>query len=282
MTSMSWPGCTKRPRPASSARWRHCGKNWRKTPISWPSVWTWSWAGVWSRMEKSFPWRHTMNVVNLADLAGENGDRQELLVDIQIYSESIWRTIYEEDKPVRRDEVSPADLALALAGVNPGTGLLPQNTLFLRQDGDETCLGIYLPPAVQNLHVEGKDGRRVYRLPLPPLVLVGRGTSYRLYALAGENWPAAETQLYHAPFPNIYSNGLVCRGSVAFPPAGPETIHRAAALFFESQFNEDLAGGKSRKYPLNVLQMWAEVEQAEVYPVDDLNPANLKMEDLLK
>lgn len=230
------------------------------------------------------------NGYNLADVAlTKEFQPQDLLVEFQIYTESIWRTCYQGNKPLQRDEVDPLELARALAGLDSGTGLLPQNILFYRQAGQQIHLGLYLPPAVQILHVDGQK-QTAYQIPVPPLVFTGQNKTYRLYALARPGWPEPETPLYRAPFPNVYNQltryerSGICHGSAEFPVAAPETIRPAAQLFFESRFNHDLAQGKSKKYPQSVLLLWQEIvdSKLDAYPVNDLVPADLKMEDLLK
>jgi PRTRC genetic system protein B len=203
---------------------------------------------------------------------------QELLMRLDIFGESIFRTIYEGGQPVAHDEVSPLDLAQALAGVEATTGILPRDTLFCHRSGDEYRLAIYLPPERRPLHIDGEE--RSLEIPLPPLVFAGRATIYQVFALSGDEWPQAGTPLYRAPFPNIFGGGRICAGTVSFPPCRPDTIHRAAALFLESHFNRDLAGGKSQAHPKDVIALWRELIGVDTYPPDDLVPAGMTLGEL--
>ncbi len=224
-----------------------------------------------------------MNSQNGHNLSRINFDtgirRQKIILSLDVYDESIFRTIYEQGEAVSKDEVSPLDLGQALSGLNTGTGILPPNVFFFRQSGDECQLGVYLPLAVRTL----KKGTKAFTLPLPPLLFIGRGEKYFVYALNGVGWPEMNRPLYFAPLPNVHEIGKICRGSVQFLPTSPGTIYRAIDLFFDSHFNRDLSNGKSRKYPKDVTQGWAEVVDSgmDAYPLDDLVANGKKVEDLL-
>ena len=218
--------------------------------------------------------------VNLLHLAGvEDLGAQNLLVSLDVYAEAVFRTIYRDGRPISFDEVSPLDLARALIGLDVATGLLPPNVLLYGQ-GDGDLVAVYLPPERRVLRLHGEA--EPLTVPTPPLVFVGRGSVYCVYALAAEEWPSAKTELYRAPFPNVYGGGRVCRGTVKFPPCGLDVIYQAAALFFDSDFNRDLGNGKSRKEPGDVTALWRALhaESAEGYPLDDLVAAGITMEEL--
>jgi PRTRC genetic system protein B len=232
---------------------------------------------------------------NLAALASEESrtDEQQIILRLDFYAESIVRTTCDAGRPVAYDEILPDDLGRALAGLSFSTGLLPRDTLFYQGSGD--CrIGIYLPPAVRTLWLDGE--KTPLQVPLPPLVFVGQGDSYHIYALSRMNpaglanvdWPSAATVLYRAPFPNVHADGTICRGSVEFPTCGAATIHHAAGLFFESQFNKDLANDKSQRYPRDVVDLWralaphppAGLGGSEEYPLKDLVEMGMTVGDL--
>lgn len=221
--------------------------------------------------------------VNLAHLDGvlEGAAEQKLLMSLDIYEEAVFRTTYRDGRAVATDEVSPLELAQALASIDAGTGVLPPDTLFYRQSGGGYHLAVYLPPAIRPLRLDGEP--EPVAVPLPPLVFAGRGTDYHVYALATGEWPAARTPLYHAPFPNVHARGRICSGSVVFPACRPETIHRAAGLFFESRFNQDLARNKSQKHE-NIVELWRELDEARIeqYPLDDLVEMGQALGDLFQ
>ncbi len=220
--------------------------------------------------------------VNLLDLAGQASIPQQLLLmRLDLYPEAILRTTYADGQVVSYDEVSPADVAGALAGLDVGTGVLPPNVLFYRQ-GSAERVAVYLPAQVRAVRLDGDPGPLT--IPWPPLVFVGQGMVYQVFALNTGDWPQATTPLCHAPSPNVYTKGDVCQGTVKFPRCSLATVHEAAGLFFSSQFNRDLSVGRTSRKHKNVVHLWRELDEAkaDAYPLDDLVPTGATLEDLLR
>lgn len=182
--------------------------------------------------------------------------------------------------------LDPLDTLTALAGLTLGSPLLPSGCLFWQRAEGGERLGIYAPPQVWPVNVSaGKDRERL-AVPMPGLVWIGQGTTYSLYAVkapstlptvAGQGeWPGKDTELWKAPCPNVGDRGI-CSGNVAFPQAGAETIWPALRLFFESDFNDHLSNGKSKKHPKSVLAAWRKLAGRESWPEDDLEPAGVTL-----
>jgi len=216
-----------------------------------------------------------MNILDITP--GPELDSQQLLMTLDIYTESILRTLYEHGQPAQVDEVSPLDVAVTLADVQVSPGLLPAHLLYYARRGRHEAVALYLAPEIRSLRLHTGE---VFAVACPPLVFAGKQTTYRLAALAEPGWPTAATQLYHAPFPNIHTNCQVCHGSVSFPEAGLMTIHQAARLFFESEFNLDLGNNKSTLHRANVTTMWRTLaeEQRPEYPTGDLMSMDTTLE----
>ncbi len=176
--------------------------------------------------------------------------------------------------------VAPADLAAALSGVPRSSGLLPPNCLFHSETNGKQRLGVYVEPQVWTVSVEGK--RETWRVPMPPLVFVGHGTDYNLYALKEAKWPGLDARLYHAPCPNVWGSQGVCQGNAPFPVASSETIWRAVEIFFSSGFNTHLSNGKSKAHKNNILRQWQALWQAKatVYPATDLVDSGLRLKQI--
>lgn len=219
-----------------------------------------------------------VNALELAARGHGFGAAQSLVARLNIYTESVIYTRFEQGKPVTTYEVDPADVAGVLSGIPINSGLLPRDVIHYGRSGGVESITILLPAATRTLRAPTAKGLEVaeYVVTTPPLVWQGRGANYYLYALKpGGEWPHAESHLFRAPFPNVNAEGRVCRGSVAFPLATTRTIHAAAELFFKSDFNRSLADGSSRQYPKNVVGMWPKA--VEAYPLDDLMPAGLSL-----
>jgi PRTRC genetic system protein B len=148
--------------------------------------------------------------------------------------------------------------------------------LFFERQGNDDRLAIFVPAEQWTLATEGQG---VFDVPMPPLVWVGCGRKYHVFAV--KQWPGEREGLFRAPFPNVYQNGVVCEGSVAFPVASARTIRAALGLFFESLFNEDLAGGRSKKHQKNVLTLWEELDGRADFPMGDLVKSGKTLADLM-
>jgi hypothetical protein len=133
-----------------------------------------------------------------------------------------------------------------------------------------------LPPAQATLQftraAETDDWPETLTLHLPPLVLVGIGSSYHLWALA-EAEARAHSQLFYAPFPNIYQEAHICYGANQVAPVAQDGMRQALKLFSEAPFGAASIAGKSQRYPDDVRLLLQEVARSGApYPLDDLVP----------
>jgi PRTRC genetic system protein B len=134
---------------------------------------------------------------------------------------------------------------------------------------------LYQPPArhqlllVDQKHPQGE----LVTVALPGLVWYGCGRDYRLFTIQ-EDELAPGCALYHAPLPNVYSNGHLCWGNLTPPVASAATLGEALGLFLTSAFTDHLAQGKSIKEKSNVLIQLRRLarRRRRRYPVDDLVP----------
>lgn len=200
----------------------------------------------------------------------DNLERQTLLARIEVYDESIW---IENDQAGARYEVEPAGLAAALAGAQGGTGLLPRGTLFV----NGARIGLWNDSHVWQVQLSGE----LLRVPMPPLVIVGEGRLYRLYAV--KQYPGPGERLFRAPMPNIHGNGQVCAGSVVFPECSPATMRDALKLIVsESGFNRDLGSGVVGG-EVGLLELWQQWdrEEREDFPLELLVATKWKIEEVM-
>lgn len=227
-----------------------------------------------------------LNVMTGIPVAALPDQYQKLLATIHVFDEAIHYTRYGKDGQVERaHQVSPEDLVGALSGTPISTGLLPRDCLFYGRAGGEERIAIFLPPLVRSLTVAVEDERRVYEVPCPPLVFLGHGVRYQIFAV--KQRPGRDDRLYKAPFPNAHydglqQSGLICRGDADFPACTTATIHQAAKAFFASDFNDHLTGGKSQA-GTDVLDLWQQLHDdgAQEWPLDDLVPTTHLLSDLI-
>lgn len=208
-----------------------------------------------------------------------DGQYQRLLGRVDLFEETLFYTKFKDGRPATAFEVSPADLVAAFSGVPLATGLLPKNCLFYARSGQEERLAVYLPAAVRTLAVAVMQQRTEYKIPLPPLVFLGQGLSYWVHAV--KQYPGPDEGLFLAPLPNVHNDGRICAGSVKFPPCSAATIYKAVEAFFGSDFNLDLAAGKSKK-KTNLMEMLEGLQGKDNYPLGDLVPSRIALADLVK
>jgi hypothetical protein len=143
---------------------------------------------------------------------------------------------------------------------------------------------VYAAPE-QKLSVQilmGNGDHKKLTLPVPKTVMIGVGMQYYLWAVT--QGFSADGDLRHAPFPNVHEDGAICWGQNTPPRAHHRHAEAAWRLFFESQFNGDLANGKSEKFKDDVRRMLARVarKKLEAYPEDDLVQARCSLRMVLQ
>ena len=153
---------------------------------------------------------------------------------------------------------------------------------------------------------EWQKARAVFQIPLPALVFGGIGHRYYVWAVkkinwwreqegakglnaagGGENVGNPHATLYHAPLPNVGSNGLICFGSNQPPTMAGEDgklagqiLEEAWRVFIQSPFNDHLKEGNSKAQPGDVRVKLMELARAtdvygnqpSKYPLADLVP----------
>jgi len=169
---------------------------------------------------------------------------------ITLTDESVWLTRHDRTgAPTATYPVSAASVANAFNQFGASTGLLPANTLFWQSRGGQLRIGVYIQPGRRTLHIRLGNKLEHWTVPLPGFVFIGSGAHYTIHAAPARPVSDADP-LYHCPLPNVYYNGRIYVGTVPFPVCGMDTIAQAIALFFESEFNHDLADADT----LNLLK----------------------------
>ncbi len=195
--------------------------------------------------------------------------------------ESIFLHRFDErGAPIACYRVSPQAVAAALNPFGADTGLLSMDTLFWQSRGGDPRIGVWLPPARRALLYDTGGRARVLRVPLPGLVFVGHRSDYRVWAARGRPSNARDS-LYLAPFPNLYPDGRVCKGSAPFPRCEGSTLAQAVRVFFESSFNADLSGGRVRNQRASLFQFWSGLQRRRSFPSDRLVSAGLTLGEVM-
>ena len=203
---------------------------------------------------------------------------QRPLVRLDFFPEMVLLTRFGEANQQTTYPVAVEDVAGAFTDVHLATGLLPRETLFWQKQGDVTTIAIYVP--ARRWQVQVVDAR-TYQLPLPPMLFMGRGRRYYVYALRsrprGPHMP-----LWHFPSPNVSANGSICLGNAPFPSCEADSIYEALHLFLEgSAFNNHLVQGRSVTFPDDVRQLWELLDGQKRFPSHHLSPLNATLGQLM-
>ena len=204
----------------------------------------------------------------------------ELKVRLDFYRDSVVMYLVE-DGAITTRMVSASDVALAMLQEIPLTsGVLPPSALWWSHGREGTEVALWRPPRVWPVAVmvEALKPPVRLRLPMPGLIFVCRpGGPPRVYA-AKERPGCLENSIYHAPLFNLFPDGRSCAGTHRYP----ENIDEIPESFFASFFSLEASyGGRSQKYPKNLMALWRELDGRRRYPVSDLVPFG-KVKDIMK
>ena len=112
---------------------------------------------------------------------------------------------------------------------------------------------------------------------MPGLIfLCSPGRPPRIFA-AKKRPRDAHQVIYHAPLFNVFGDGRTCAGTHKYPGDAEEIPESFFTSFFT---REAIYGGRSKKYPKDLLQLWEELDGQKRYPLGDLVPVG-KVEDIL-
>jgi PRTRC genetic system protein B len=209
-------------------------------------------------------------------------DLQKWLMSIHIYEESIFVSQLDPKTGAKKEfEVSAVDLANRMnLTAKLSTGLMKPNTIFYKDDGVDERIVIYAPRAIRQLHIDLSRGKRQISVPMPPMVFWNVKNRYFVAALTGDEI-SPKTKLAAAPVPNVHENGEICAGNVKFPKGGMRTIREAERLFWESEFNGDLANKKCKSYK-DVRDLYKSLKARTRFPTRELVELDINLGELIE
>jgi len=205
--------------------------------------------------------------------------KDELQVRLDFYGESVL--LYSLDKGIIHTRmVSARDVTMALLSEVPlSSGLLPPDALWWKQGKEGPVVALWRGARVWPvaLQLEAFKPPHRFKLPMPGLIfLCSPGRPPRVYAV--KKRPRDTRQfIYHAPLFNVFQDGATCPGTHKYPV----DIGEIPESFFTSFFTKAaFYGGRSKKYPKDLLALWEELDGKKRYPLGDLVPIG-KVEDIL-
>ena len=143
-----------------------------------------------------------------------------------------------KESSVSLKALSCDQVARAFRKVHTDTGWLGRRVLRYREAPEGNSVLSYEPAAIRKITVVFADQGHVEILvPLPSLILLGKGREYYLWAAASSHI-SANTTLAVAPLPNVGS-GKICFGKNEVPETHPSTLRDVWKLIFDTPFNAD-------------------------------------------
>lgn len=162
-------------------------------------------------------------------------------------------------------------MASALLKTNWSSGVLPAAVL---------SVGInhvvwYCPPGRHLVHWSSRDsqiGRRSGVAAHPGLVFALVGAAWYVWATTEPGRPAAATELFNAPFMNVFASGEICRGSTEVPAThGPDVVDAWTAAWWASAFTGQNHRNACR-YAGGLNQLWLDLLAGAEFPNGCLVP----------
>lgn len=179
--------------------------------------------------------------------------------------------------------LSSEQVSLAFRDFHTDTGWLDRRVLRFREAPEGNAFLSYEPASIRSIVVERDNGQiEKITLPLPTLILLGKGKDYFIWAARGR-LVTAKTKLAVAPFPNIGSGlqGKICFGQNEVPESRAETLGSVWNLIFNAPFNRDQANGKCRSEPADVRSLLFRLAKAKpkTFPAPELLLSNTTVAD---
>lgn len=163
------------------------------------------------------------------------------------------------------------------------SGLLPKNVLYINPEHNGYAIW-FTPTQRLDLFFVESLGIPNGLASLPPLLWKASQKSLHLYALDEVTAINEETEIFHAPFFNIYDDGKVCMGTVSINIKADclleEFIQQWEQYFFNSYFSHLIR----EKSPVkgNIIQLWQRlVNSRKQFPMKSLIKNGLTLKQLL-
>lgn len=187
----------------------------------------------------------------------------------------LFKRFDDESKRELTKALSSGQISRAFSDLATDTDWLDRKVLrYSERAGFAAFLSIE-PAGIKQILLETKEGEiRRLKLPLPTLILLGRGREYFLWAAKEKRRITPDTLLAVAPLPNTGGefHGKICFGKNEPPEAKAENIDAVWDLIFDTPFNGDHAQNKCRSEPEDVRRFLATLSFGEkrYFPVSEL------------
>lgn len=176
-------------------------------------------------------------------------------------------------------DLSSVQVTRAFRDLQTDTGWIDRRVLRYREATDGNAILSYLPAGERSITIAFPGDRtETLTLPLPTLILLGKGKDYYLWA-ASSSTVTRNTNLAVAPLPNIGS-GKICFGKNEVPETHPSTLNAVWKLIFGAPFNGDHSTGRCQTEGdvRDLLEKLA-TDHAKKFPTTQLIVSSSTVED---
>ncbi|MDR3008641.1 MAG: PRTRC system protein B [Sphingobacterium sp.] len=159
-------------------------------------------------------------------------------------------------------------------------GILPENVLYLDPNNKGGLIIWYTKAQTKRLFFVDNLNLKNDLAEIPALLWCVRDHKLYLYALKDNCRPDASTQLYEAPFFNMYIDGKVCLGTVSTDVSAAGSLEEFIAtwqsFFFDSYFSHPI----SNSYAL--IELWQGLlGTGRAFPKKQLKKVGFNLKKLL-
>lgn len=194
----------------------------------------------------------------------------------------LFKRFDDESGLVQAKALSGGQISRAFSDYQTDTDWLERRILRYSERA-EGCAFLSVEPAgIRRIFLETAEGEiREIKLPLPTLVLLGKGREYFLWAAKEKRQITRDTLLAVAPLPNVGRefSGKICFGKNEPPEAKAENIDAVWDLVFDTPFSSDHKSQKCRSQPEDVRRLLLELSRTgkKTFPVSELIVSNASL-----
>ena len=120
---------------------------------------------------------------------------------------------------------------------------------------------------------------------VPPMLWLANKRSLKIFALANNRRPTEKTELFYAPFFNVYEDGNVCMGTVDVKIQNSTSLEEFTKKWEEYFFNSYFSHLMNEHNPINgnCVSLWKSLINTEKpFPKEALKKANRTLKNLLQ
>lgn len=139
-------------------------------------------------------------------------------------------------------------------------GLLSEQVLYINQNPMKNAIVWYNPTRLRKMHFKLDLGIPSGYAPVPCMIYYATDKECHVFCYKGDGRPTLETELYMAPFHNVYDDGSVCWGNVKVKKNQTRTFNYEMQRWEDAFWNSEFAHLNNDKVcALPVNAVWTEL-----------------------